>query len=44
MTKEDEDGLDGTISDELIADPSVSLFGKVLRSIFRAYSRDAADR
>ena len=43
-TEENEDAADGTVSDELIEDPSVSLFGEVLRSIYRAYFRDAADR
>ena len=43
-TEENEAAADGTVSDELIEDPSVSLFGEVLRSIYRAYFRDAADR
>lgn len=43
-TEDDEEELYGAISDELIEDPSVSLFGEVLRSIYRAYFRDAADK
>lgn len=43
-TDDDEEELDGAISDELIEDPSVSLFGEALRSIYRAYFRDAADK
>lgn len=43
-TEENEAAADGTVSDELIEDPSVSLFGEVLRSIYRAYFRDAANR
>ena len=42
----DEDGkaADGTVSDELIEDPSVSLFEEVLRSIYRDNFRTAADK
>lgn len=43
-TEENEDATDGTVADELIEDPSVSLFGEVLRSIYRAYFRTAADK
>lgn len=43
-TEENEDAADGTVSDELIEDPSVSLFEEVLRSIYRTYFRDAADK
>lgn len=43
-TEENEDATDGTVSDELIEDPSVSLFEEVLRSIYRAHFRDAADK
>ena len=43
-TEENEKAADGTVADELIEDPSVSLFGEVLRSIYRAYFRDAADK
>ena len=32
------------VADELIEDPSVSLFDEVLRSIYRTYFRDAADK
>lgn len=42
--EENENAADGTVLDELIEDPSVSLFGEVLRSIYRAYFRDAADK
>ena len=43
-TEENENMADGIVSDELIEDPSVSLFEEVLRSIYRAYFRDAADK
>ena len=43
-TGENENAADGTVSDELIEDPSVSLFEEVLRSIYRTYFRDAADK
>ncbi len=43
-TEENENTADGTVSDELIVDPSVSLFEEVLRSIYRTYFRDAADK
>ena len=42
--EENENAADGTVADELIEDPSVSLFDEVLRSIYRAHFRDAADR
>lgn len=42
--EENESAADGTVSDELIVDPSVSLFDEVLRSIYRTYFRDAADK
>ena len=41
-TEEIESAVDGTVADELIEDPSVSLFDEVLRSIYRTYFRDAA--
>ena len=40
--EENESAVDGTVADELIEDPSVSLFDEVLRSIYRTYFRDAA--
>ena len=43
-TEENEAAADGTVSDELIEDPSVSLFGEVLRNIYRTNFRAAADR
>ena len=43
-TEENENAADGTVADELIEDPSVSLFDEVLRSIYRTYFRDAADK
>ena len=43
-TDENENAANGTVADELIEDPSVSLFDEVLRSIYRAHFRDAADR
>ncbi len=42
-TEDDEEEVDGAISDELIEDPSVSLFQEVWRSICREYFRKAAD-
>ena len=42
-TEENENAADGIVSDELIKDPSVSLFGEVLRNIYRTNFRDAAD-
>lgn len=42
--EENESAADGAVSDELIEDPSVSLFDEVLRSIYRTYFRDAADK
>ena len=43
-TEENEDAADGTVSDELIEDPSVSLLEEVLRNIYRTHFRDAADK
>ena len=43
-TEENKSAADGAVSDELIEDPSVSLFEEVLRSIYRTYFRDAADK
>lgn len=43
-TEENESAVDGTVSDELIVDPSVSLFEEVLRSIYRDNFREAADK
>lgn len=43
-TEDDEEKLDGAISDELIEDPSVSLFQEAWRNICREYFRDAADK
>lgn len=43
-TEENENAADGTVADELIEDPSVSLFDEVLRSIYRTYFRDAAGK
>ena len=43
-TEENESAADGAVADELIEDPSVSLFDEVLRSIYRTYFRDAADK
>ena len=40
--EEKENAADGTVSDELIEDPSISLFEEVLRSIYRDNFRDAA--
>ena len=42
--EENENAADGIVSDELIKDPSVSLFGEVLRNIYRTNFRDAADK
>lgn len=42
-TEDDEEELDGAISDELIEDPSVSLFREVWRSVCREYFRKATD-
>ena len=42
--EENENAADGTVSDELIEDPSVSLFEQVLRSICRDNFRTAADK
>ena len=43
-TEDDEEELDGAISDELIEDPSVSLFHEAWRNICREYFREAADK
>lgn len=43
-TEDDEEELDGAISDELIEDPSVSLFQEAWRNICRNYFRAAADK
>ena len=43
-TEDDEEELDGAISDELIEDPSVSLFQEAWRNICRDYFRAAADK
>ena len=43
-TDENENTADGTVSDELIEDPSVSLFEEVLRSIYCTNFRIAADK
>ena len=42
--EENESAADGTVSDELIVDPSVSLFEEVLRSIYRNNFRETADK
>lgn len=42
--EENESAADDTVSDELIVDPSVSLFEEVLRSIYRNNFREAADK
>lgn len=42
-TEDDEEEVEGAISDELIEDPSVSQFQEVWRSICREYFRKAAD-
>ena len=43
-TEENENAADGTVSDELVEDPSVSLFEEVLRSIYRDNFRTAANK
>ena len=43
-TEDDEEELDGAISDELIEDPSISLFHEAWRNICREYFRKAADK
>ena len=43
-TEDDEEELDGAISDELIEDPSISLFKEAWRNICRDYFRTAADK
>lgn len=43
-TEDDEEELDGAISDELIEDPSVSLFQEAWRNICHDYFRAAADK
>lgn len=43
-TEDDEEEVPGAISDELIEDPSVSLFQEAWRSICRDYFRTAADK
>ncbi len=43
-TEENENAADGTVADELIEDPSVSLFKEVMRSIYRENFRTAADK
>lgn len=42
--EENESAADGTAADELIEDPSVSLFEEVLRSIYRDNFRTAANK
>lgn len=42
-TENDEEELDSAISDELIEDPSISLFQEAWRNICREYFREAAD-
>lgn len=42
--EENESAADGTVSDELIEDPSVSLFEEVLRSIYRDNFRATAGK
>lgn len=42
--EENENAADGAVADELIEDPSVSLFEEVLRSIYRENFRTAADK
>ena len=44
LAEENESAADGTVADELIEDPSVSLFEEVLRSIYRDNFRTAADK
>ena len=41
--EDDEEELDGAISNELIEDPSISLFLEAWRNICREYFREAAD-
>lgn len=43
-TEENGNAADGTVADEIIEDPSVSLFEEVLRSIYRNKFRTAADK
>ena len=43
-TEENENAANGTVADELIEDPSVSLFEEVLRSIYRDNFRTAANK
>ena len=43
-TEENGNAADGTAADEIIEDPSVSLFEEVLRSIYRDKFRTAADK
>lgn len=43
-TDENENAADGAVADELIEDPSVSLFEEVLRSIYRDNFRTAANK
>lgn len=43
-TEENGNAADGTVADEIIEDPSVSLFEEVLRSIYRDKFRTAADK
>jgi len=43
-TEENEKAADGTVADELIEDPSVSLFEEVLRSIYRDNFCTAANK
>lgn len=42
--EENGNATDGTVADELIEDPSVSLFEEVLRSIYRTHFHTAADK
>ena len=42
-TEDDEEELDGAFSDELIEDPSISLFQEAWRNICHEYFREAAD-
>lgn len=42
--EENKSAADGTVADELIEDPSASLFNEVLRSIYRDNFRTAADK
>lgn len=43
-TEDDEEEVPGAISDELIEDPSASLFQEAWRNICREYFREAADK